>query len=178
MCNLNAPFFNDEESARTYLEGQRWADGVVCPHCGGIERIYPVKANSKKNVRKGLYHCNDCEQQFTVTVGTVFERSKIPLHKWLMATYLLCSSKKGMSAKQIERTLGITYKTAWFMCHRIREAMRDGSPGLLGGSGKTVEADETFIGRKTRRLGEKKLKAGYEDKKKVLTLVERNGFLP
>lgn len=173
MCNLNAPFFNDEESARTYLEGQRWPDGPVCPHCGGLERIYPVKANPGKGIRKGLYQCNDCEQQFTVTVKTVFERSKIPLHKWLAATYLLCSSKKGISSKQIERSLGVTYKTAWFMTHRIREAMRDGSPGLLGGSGKTVEADETFVGRTTGRLG--KPLRGMKDKKKVLSLVERGG---
>lgn len=125
MCNLNAPYFNDEDAAREYLEGQRWPDGPVCPHCGSDEKIYSVKADAKKKIRKGLYQCNACNNQFTVTVGTVFERSKVPLHKWLAATYLLCSSKKGISAKQIERSLGVTYKTAWFMCHRIREAMRE-----------------------------------------------------
>ncbi len=90
MCNLNSPFFNDEETARKYLEAQRWPDGAICPHCGGIERNYPVAPDEKKKIRKGLYQCNDCDKQFTVTVGTVFERSKVPLHKWLLATYLLC----------------------------------------------------------------------------------------
>jgi transposase-like protein len=181
MCNLNAPFFNDEDAARNYLEGQRWPNGAVCVHCGADSKIYPVSANSKKKVRKGLYQCNNCDQQFTVTVGTVFERSKVPLHKWLMATYLLCSSKKGISTKQIERSLGVTYKTAWFMTHRIREAMReDGSngffndPNKMGGNGSTVEADETYIGRRRSRKGEK-LPAGYAHKEKVFTLVERNG---
>ncbi len=176
MCNLNAAFFNDPDAARKYLEGQRWPDGPICPHCGGVERIYPVKANAKKKVREGLYHCNDCEQQFTVTVGTVFEKSKIPLHKWLAATYLLCSSKKGISSKQIERTLGVTYKTAWFMTHRIREAMRDGNPGLLGGNGGTVEVDETFWGGKAKkRMKQGKIGRGYHHKEKILTLVERGG---
>ena len=181
MCNLNAPFFNNEDSARIYLEGQRWPDGVACPHCGGCERIYPIAANAKKKIRKGLYQCNDCERQFSVTVGTVFERSKVPLHKWLAATYLLCSLKKGISAKQIERTLGVTYKTAWFMCHRIREAMRDSGstgffndPNKVGGVGSTIEVDETYIGRRTRRNGENP-KTLYHNKEKVITLVERNG---
>lgn len=173
MSVLNAPHFQNEDDARKYLEAIRWPDGAACPHCGGIERVYPVKADEKKKIRKGLYHCNDCGEQFTVTVGTVFERSKIPLHHWLQATYLMSSSKKGISAKQIERTLGVTYKTAWFMCHRIREAMRDGNPGPLGGGGKTVEVDETFVGRKTKRLG--KPLRGMKDKKKVLSLVERGG---
>lgn len=134
MCDINAPFFNEEDAARVYLQEQRWPDGPVCPHCGSVERIYTVKANSKKKIRKGLYQCNNkgCEQQFTVTVGTVFERSKISLHKWLMATFLMSSSKKGISAKQLERTLGITYKSAWFMAHRIREAMKSGSIGNFG----------------------------------------------
>jgi len=180
MCNLNAPFFNDEESARTYLEGQRWPNGPICPHCGCDEHIYPIKADTKKSIRKGLYQCNDCEGQFTVTVGTVFERSKIPLHKWLATAYLLCSSKKGISAKQIERSLGITYKTAWFMCHRIREAMRDGSPSLMGGGGKTIEADETFVGGKPRHRSPAFTKAGRRRgrgtaKTPVVALVERGG---
>lgn len=175
MCDINAPFFNDEDSARGYLEGQRWPTGPVCPHCGGCKRIYVVKADEKKEIRKGLYQCNDCKQQFTVTVGTVFERSKVPLHKWLMTTYLMSSSKKGISAKQIERTVGVTYKTAWFMCHRIREAMREGNPGIMGGNGIKVEADETFITRRTKRLHERKRPGGHKDKAKVFTLVERNG---
>jgi len=124
MCDINAPFFNDEEAARNYLEAQRWEKGRFCPHCGGTERTYPVKPRTKKStVRKGLYYCNDCNQQFSVTVGTLFERSHVPLDKWLMVAYLMSSSKKGISAKQIERHLGVTYKTAWFMCHRIREAL-------------------------------------------------------
>lgn len=180
MSNLSAPYFNDEEAAREYLESQRWPDGPACPHCGGIERIYPVKADEKKKIRKGLYQCNDCERQFTVTVGTVFERSKVPLHKWLAVTYLLCSSKKGISSKQIQRTFGVTYKTAWFMTHRIREAMREGTnglwndPGKMGGNGTVLEADETYIGRRRSRKGES-LPAGYQHKQKVITLVERGG---
>jgi len=176
MCNLNSPQFNDETEARRYLEAQRWPNGAACVHCGGTERVYAVKANEKAKVRDGLYHCNDCGQQFTVTVGTVFEGSKVPLHKWLAATYLMCSSKKGISSKQIERTLGVSYKTAWFMSHRIREAMREDGPGLLGGGGKTVEVDETFIGRdKTIKPKRSKKGRGYHHKQKVLSLVERGG---
>lgn len=172
MCNLTSPYFNDDTAAREYLEAQRWPNGPACPHCGGVERIYKIEANADKKIREGLYQCNDCNNQFTVTVGTVFERSKVPLHKWLAATYLMCSSKKGISSKQIERTLGVTYKTAWFMTHRIREAMRDGSPGIMGGGGSTVEVDETFIGNK-KKPGQKG--RGYAHKEKILTLVERNG---
>ncbi len=172
MCDLHQPYFNDPDEARKHLEAQRWPDGAVCPHCGCFEHIYPVKADKKKKIREGLYHCNDCNNQFTVTVGTVFERSKIGLHKWLAACYLMCSSKKGISAKQLERSLGVTYKTAWFMAHRIREAMREGSPGTMGGGGSTVEIDETFIGNKKKR-GQKG--RGYYHKEKVFTLVERGG---
>ena len=174
MSKLNAPYFQSEDKARQYLESIRWPDGAVCPHCGGIERIYPVAADEDKKIRKGLYQCNDCSQQFTVTVGTVFERSKIPLHKWLQATYLMSSSKKGISAKQIERTLEVTYKTAWFMCHRIREAMKDHN-GLFGGGGKTVEVDETFWGGEARKKRKPKGARGYHHKEKVFALVERNG---
>lgn len=119
MCDLTSPIFTDETAAREYLESNRWPHGPVCPHCGSTE---PHKLEGKKH-RAGLYQCNDCRQQFSVTVGTVFERSKIPLHKWLSATHLLTSSKKGISAHQLHRMLGVTYKTAWFMVHRIREAM-------------------------------------------------------
>ena len=173
MCDLTSPYFQDEDSAREYLENKRWPYGPVCPHCGGTERNYPIKADESKKIRKGLYQCNDCDKQFTVTVGTVFERSKVPLNKWLLATYLMCSSKKGISAKQLERSLGVTYKTAWFMAHRIREAMRDDSPSLLGGEGSTVEVDETFWGGKKPRWD--KDGRGYDHKEKILTLVERNG---
>lgn len=176
MCNLHLPYFNDPDEARKHLESLRWPNGPVCPHCGGFERIYPIQADEKKKIRPGLYQCNDCHNQFTVTVGTVFERSKVGLHKWLAACYLMCSSKKGISAKQLERSLGVTYKTAWFMAHRLREAMCDGNPGLLGGGGKTVEVDETFIGRdKTIKPKRQKKGRGYHHKQKVFALVERGG---
>ena len=133
MTNLNSPIFQSEDAAREHLEAQRWPDGAVCPHCGctGEDHVTAIKgararpsaSNPEGAERKGLYQCNGCRKQFTVTVGTVFERSKVPLNKWLLATYLLTSSKKGMSAHQLHRTIGVTYKTAWFMFHRIREAM-------------------------------------------------------
>ena len=171
MCNLTSKRFNDDTAARKHLENLRWPDGAVCVHCGGTERIYPVTARKERKIREGLYKCGDCDQQFTVTVGTVFEGSKVPLHKWVAATHMMCASKKGVSSKQLERMLGVSYKTAWFMSHRIREAMKDGAPGMLGGSGKTVEVDETYIGRdKTKR----KVR-GHHHKQKVLALVERGG---
>jgi len=165
---LTAARFTDEEAARQHLESIRWPSGPVCPHCGGTERNSALQGQSH---RAGLYFCGDCRSQFTVTVGTVFERSKIPLHKWVLATHLLCSSKKGMSSHQLHRTIGVTYKTAWFMSHRIREAMNGNGGGLLGGGGGTVEADETFFGTKT---GEKK-RRGYAHKNAVFALVERGG---
>lgn len=118
---ISKPQFHNEEAARKHLEAIRWPNGPICPHCGGTERNSPL--NGKAH-RPGLYFCGDCRTQFTVTVGTVFERSKIPLHKWILATHLICSSKKGMSSHQLHRILGVTYKTAWFMTHRIREAMK------------------------------------------------------
>lgn len=138
MSNLAAPKYTNEAAARKHLERVRWPDGPICPHCGVVDRASAIKGG-----RDGLYFCNECRKQFTVTVGTVFERSKIPLRKWLLANHLLCSSKKGMSAHQLHRLLGVTYKTAWFMTHRIREAMRDSNPGPMGGGNKVVEADET-----------------------------------
>lgn len=181
MCDLSAPHFQDEDKAREHLEALRWPNGPVCPHCGVEGIAYKIEAKPTRNkagkerpARKGLYKCRDCRKQFTVTVGTVFERSKIPLTKWLMATYLMCASKKGMSSKQLERMLGVTYKTAWFMTHRIREAMRDGFDAPLGGGGKVVEVDETFGNeRKPRKQGKKG--RGYQHKSKVLSLVERGG---
>jgi transposase-like protein len=172
MCDLTQPHFQNEDTAREYLENLRWSGNPVCPHCGAIG-AWPIEGG-----RKGLYKCKEykCRKQFTVTVGTVFEKSKIPLNKWLAAVYLMCSSKKGISAKQLERTLGLTYKSAWFMAHRIREAMREGSDGLLGGGGSTVEADETYIGRdKTVKPKGQKKGRGYHHKNKVLSLVEREG---
>ncbi|MCB1330523.1 MAG: IS1595 family transposase [Maritimibacter sp.] len=167
--NLTDPIFTDKDAAREYLERQRWADGVYCPHCGGTEKC---KKLSGKSHRPGLYQCGDCRKQFTVTVGTVFERSKVPLNKWLLATFLMASSKKGISAHQLHRTIGVTYKTAWFMFHRIREAM-NAPGGIMGGGGGSVEVDETFIGKdKTARTDVRKF--NYLQKNKVLTLVDRD----
>jgi transposase-like protein len=125
MSNMPAPHFHDDDAARAYLEGVRWPNGPVCPHCKS-EDEYRLEGEAH---RKGLLKCGDCRKQYSVTVGTVFERSKIPLSKWLMAAYLLCSSKKGISAHQLSRTLGVTYKTAWFLAHRIRFAMTDAGGG-------------------------------------------------
>jgi transposase-like protein len=171
-ATFDSPIFSDETAAREALESIRWPDGPVCVHCGATEHVVRV-AGEKKSHRPGLLYCNDCKGQFTVTVGTVFERSKIPLTKWWMATFLLCSSKKGISSHQISRTLGVTYKTAWFMTHRIREAMKDGAMGLMGGPGTTVEADETYLGKspKTRKSAPKHAKPAPQ----VLSLVERGG---
>ncbi len=165
---LNAPYFHDDEKAREYLESVRWPSGPVCPHCGSVDGAYRLEGKSH---RKGLLKCADCREQFSVTVGTVFERSKIPLSKWLPAAYLLCSSKKGISAHQLHRILGVTYKTTWFLAHRIRHAMSDRGGGLLGQGGGVVEADETYIGRKPGR----KMKAGAGHKHMVCAVVERGG---
>ena len=167
---FNEPRFTDETEARKYLESLRWPNGPECAHCGSDARISLLQGKSH---RPGLYFCGECRKQFSVTVGTVFERSKVPLHKWVLATHLLCSSKKGISSHQIHRTLGVTYKTAWFMTHRIREAMKDTTVTKLGGPGSSgiVEADETYFG-KTEGLG----KGGHLGKKqKVVALVERGG---
>lgn len=144
MTDLTSKIFTDKNVARKHLEKTRWADGRFCPHCGATEGTSFVRG---KKHRPGLYYCNSCSKTFTVTVGTVFERSKVPLNKWLLATHLLTSSKKGMSAHQLHRMLGVTYKTAWFMAHRIREAMIDDNSTPMGGSGSNVQADETYIGR-------------------------------
>jgi transposase-like protein len=165
--DITAPRFTNEDAAREHLEALRWPDGAECPHCGLINATKLTGTHH----RPGLYQCNSCREQFTVTVGTVFERSKIGLHKWLLATHLLCASKKGMSSKQIERMLGVTYKTAWFMTHRIREAMKTEPNGPLGGADKIVEADETFVGGKAKNRAFRKPAA----KKMVMTLVERGG---
>jgi len=170
-AQLQNTIFVDENEARKALEQVRWPNGAVCPHCGVTGNGIVLVEGKKQSHRPGLYYCNHCKGQFTVTVGTVFERSKIPLTKWWMAVYLLNSSKKGFSAHQLHRTLKVTYKTAWFMMHRIREAMRTGGLGPMGGSGKTVEADETYIGR----LEGQPAKAGSGTKNIVLTLVERGG---
>ena len=144
-ANLQNPIFTDETKAREWLEARVWPNGPVCPHCGSTSD--DVTALNGKAHRPGLYQCAGCREQFTVTVKTVFERSKVPLSKWLAALFMMTASKKGVSAHQIHRSLGISYKTAWFLCHRLREAMRTGGFAPMGGSGKIVEADETFIGR-------------------------------
>ena len=175
MNSLNAPHFHDDDKAREYLESVRWPNGAVCPHCGVIGDHYRLNGTGGakgKKARPGLLKCQDCREQFSVTVGTVFERSKIPLSKWLAAAYLLCSSKKGMSAHQLHRTLDITYKSAWFLAHRIRFAMADfGKGGLMGSGGGVVEADETYIGRKRG----KQMRPGAGHKHMVFSLVERGG---
>ena len=173
--NLTDPIFTDADKARAHLEKTRWPHGPVCPHCGVINEATEIKGRS---ARAGLYQCNACRDQFTITVGTVFERSKVPLNKWLLATYLMASSKKGISAHQIGRSIGVTYKTAWFMCHRIREAMTETTPAPLGGEGKAVEADETVIGGKEKNKHVSKRNPhniGFVGKQVAFTLIERNG---
>src|SRR5437764_7798020 len=166
---FDAKPLRDEKAAYAYVEARLWANGRVCPHCGVVDRSGPLKG---KSTRIGLYKCYACRKPFTVKVGTIFEASHVKLHIWLQAIFLLCSSKKGMSSNQLHRTLGVTLKTAWFMSHRIREAMRQGKlPGGLGGEGKFVEADETYVG------GKAKNRAYQEPPKKepVIALVERKG---
>ena len=161
--------FNDDNAAREHLESIRWPNGPVCPHCGGLERNSRLNGTSH---RPGLMFCGDCRMQFSVTVGTVFERSKVALHKWVYATHLMCASKKGISSKQLERMLGVTYKTAWFMAHRIREAMNIAPKGQLGGKGGAVEVDETFWGNKGKHAPGAR---SYHHQMKVVSLVERDG---
>lgn len=140
---LSERHFHDEEAAYAFLEGRIWPKGPVCPHCGGTDRISKMTG---KSTRIGVHKCYQCRMQFRVTVGTVFEASHVKLHIWLQAVALLSSSKKGISSNQLHRTLGVSLKTAWFMSHRIREAMRDGKLSPMGGNGKIVEMDETYHG--------------------------------
>lgn len=165
---LSLPHLQNEEAAYAFVEARIWPNGPVCPHCGGTERN---KRMEGKATRIGLYKCYDCRSQFTVKVGTIFESSHIKMHLWLQAIFLIASSKKGISSNQLHRTLGITLKSAWFMSHRIREAMRDDSGSILGGGGSIVEADETFMAPKK---GEKKNQAGHH-RSKVVSLVSREG---
>lgn len=166
---FSAPHFNDEAAAYAYVEARIWANGRVCPHCGVIDRSGALKG---KTNRIGLYKCYACRKPFTVKVGTIFEDSHIQMRDWLTAIHLICSSKKGVSSNQLHRTLGITLKSAWFMSHRIREAMKqNGMEPPMGGDGEHVEVDETYIGRK---VGMPK-RRGHEHKHAVLTLVQRGG---
>ncbi len=186
-ADIFAPRFQDTDAAREHLEALHWPQGPFCPHCGSLnaKRLPPQKGRKTKAhpegvIRKGVVQCNDCRQQYTVTVGTVFESSKVPLNKWLLATHLLCASKKGISGHQMARMLGVTYKTAWFMMHRIREAMTETDSEPMGGLGKTIEADETYVGGKvtnrhaSKRFGDKK-SSPFRDKQPVVSLVERDG---
>jgi transposase-like protein len=175
---LSHPVYSNEEAARKHLEAIRWPGGdVICPHCGSTEGARELGG---KSMGPGWYYCEDCQDKFTVRTGTVYERSHVPLHKWLLAFRLMASSKKGFSAHQLGRTLNVSYKTAWFMGHRIREAMgpAKGKPGPLGGEGKIVEADTTYIGgkEKNKHVGKRNPKnIGGAGKQIVHTLVERGG---
>jgi transposase-like protein len=168
-ADLQSPAFTNETAAREAIEAVLWPHGPVCPRCGSLDRIGKVDG---KSARPGLYYCGKCKRQFTVTIGTIFERSKLPLSKWWLAIHLMASSKKGVSAHQLHRSLDVTYQTAWFLEHRIREAMRSGSLAPMGGAGSIVEVDETFIGRVE---GVPKQRSGSAHKNVVLTLVERGG---
>jgi transposase-like protein len=178
MSRLPKTAFHSEAQAFDYLEKTLWPDGPVCPHCGTVGNAtkleFKAGTQGKRTARIGVWQCNEkeCRKQFTAKVGTVFEHGRIPLHKMLQAVYLLCCSKKGCSSHQLHRILGITYKSAWFLSHRIREAMREGSLAPMGGPGSIVEADETYIGRQ-QGLGVDK--SGYHNKNMVVTLVERGG---
>jgi transposase-like protein len=186
MSVLSKAYFHDEAAAFAHVEALLWADGRACPHCGTVDHSYPLKGVRSKPSRKnpegverhGLYKCSDCRKQFTVRIGTIFEETHLPLHKWLQAIHLVCSSKKGISAHQLHRTLEVQYKTAWFLAHRIREAMRNGDFSPMGSGGKVVEVDETYIGKidaitrpEYKALGSK----AHPFKNVVLTLVERGG---
>ena len=172
--NMTDPIYHDDEAARAHLEAQRWPNGPYCPHCGEAEEIAKLEGAA---AAKGLYNCRSCRTKFSVTVGTVFESSHIGLAKWLLAFRLMASSKKGISAKQLERSLGVTYKTAWFMAHRVREAMAGpATPSPLGGEGRVVEVDETYVGGKeSNKHRDKRTGDRLGAKQAVVTLVERNG---
>ena len=165
--NITNPIFHNEDKARAHIEKSRWPNGIVdCPHCGSARVI-----RMKGKTQAGMFLCNECRDKFTCRTGTLMERSHVPLHKWLLATHLMAASKKGMSAKQMERMLGVTYKTAWFLCHRIRAAFAPTNTGPMGGAGKFVEADEAFIGGSATN----QIVRPVAPKKAIVCLVERGG---
>ena len=166
MSVLSRKEFHDEQAAYDYVEARVWPHGATCPKCGERDRVSKMGG---KSTRIGAYKCYQCRKPFTVKIGTIFEASHVPMNLWLQAIYLMCASKKGISSNQLHRTLGVTLKTAWFMSHRIREAMRDDTIGTFGNGGGVVEVDETFIGREPG----KPVKRGVGHKMKVLTLVDR-----
>ena len=173
--DLTNPIFTSPDAARKHFEAIRWPDGPYCPYCGQTDTVKPLGG---KSMGPGWYHCKDCRRKFTAHVGTIYERSHIPMTKWLLATHLMCASKKGISTHQLHRMLGLPYKTAWFMAHRIREGMRELNPTSLGGEGKTVEADETYIGGKEKNkhlLKRKRIGRGGVGKEIAFSLVERGG---
>jgi transposase-like protein len=178
MSVLNRNHFYDEKAAFAYVESVLWPQGPVCPHCGSMERAYklegvrskPSEKNPEGVERFGLYKCGECRKQYTVRKGTIFEESHCPLHKWLQAIHLICSSKKGISSHQLHRVLEVQYKTAWFLSHRIRESMRNGDLTPFGGGGSPVEIDETYIGLEPGT----KMTRGVKNKMKILSLVDRN----
>ena len=168
-ADLTNPIFTDETKAREHLEKLLWPNGPVCPHCRESDPDLLHKLEGKSH-RPGLYQCNSCRGHFSVTVGTVFERSHVPLHKWVLAFHLMAASKKGMSAHQLHRMLGVTYKTAWFMAHRIRESMKNTTRGAMGGDGGVVAADETYYGNTRKRA--KGYRKGHRHKQGVVALVD------
>lgn len=174
MSVLSRPYFHDEQAAFDFVEAIIWPTGPVCPHCGCVGRIGTIKPNPEKRVRFGLKKCGDCKGQFTVRMGTIFEESKLPMTKWLQAIFLMTASKKGVSAHQLHRTLEVTYKTAWFLAHRIREAMRSGELAPFGQGGGGVEVDETYIGMDpdNQPWGDQKVRT--PQKMKVLSLLDRD----
>ena len=177
---LSAARFHDEDAAYAWVEARLWPNGPTCPHCGECEKIVRLAG---KSTRRGVHKCRSCRKPFRVTVGTVFEASHIPLHKWLQAIHLMCSSKKGISTHQLHRTLGIGLKAAWFLSHRIREAMKDGSLAPMGGNGTIVEADETYLWKSDKPKPRNKYlppptkggRVGPGQKRAIISLVERGG---